>query len=1044
MVRTDPPTRAPSPLRLIVGATTIVAFIGTSREECMSTRSAIAATSPTDSFIGRGAERERLRQALRHSETGRGQLVLLTGAAGIGKTRLALDIADEATRQARPVLWGRCLEEPGAPPYWPWVQVLRGLPEVPGGPAALGALGLPSVALLAGIVPSLFAQGAAPQRRRTVAPTDRFQLFDAVAQLLHQVARHEPLVLMLEDLHWADTTSLRLLAFVASGMVDSQLFIVGSCRDGELTRAHPLSDTFAELERMPAFSRLPLAGFSTAETGQYLSVTTGCETTAAVASAVQARTEGHPLFLRETLRWVMGSRTRLPTWTEADTAALGRMPPGVRDVIGKRLNGLPPRAVRLLSMAACIGRDFDVRLLSAVDAETDDDEVLLVLAESLAARLVEPTDDLRRLRFSHALVRETLYDDILPMRRVKLHRQIGEWLEATHADAIDAWLPQLAYHFGESADDAGRAARATAYAERAAAQSAQLSAYEEAARFYRLALRLERDCGAPEAGRRCGLLLGLGDALVRMGAGEASLAAWQEAATLAHESGSGAALVRAALGASWGTTLAAHRADQAMTLLTQALQLPGLEANLRVELLARLCRAHVHCDQRAAADATQSQALALATELGDARSLYLALACITTAGYWPERLTARVAAGTQAHAFATADDAIERSALVDLLAHHVCDLLRVGDTPALKRVLDQAMPLAQAAHSAFHEGLLHCMLAVVSINEGRFDDAQTLAAQALLVGRRASEDIAMGAYGMQMFCLRREQGRLNESLPLLRQFVAMTAEAQVWRPGLALLYADLGMDAECRAEAAATFAEALTAVASDARSLGMLAFAAEVCVHLGDAHHADTFYQRLSPYAGSVLLIDHSGPCLGAADRLLGMLATVQARWDVAQQHFETALALDERSGAVVWLAHSRQRYAWMLQRRLEACVAPAARGPMLARAHELLDAAQGAARAFGMGTLLERIAAVRTALAPPPQAYPFGLTSREVQVLQLVAIGRNNRDVATVLDISPNTVANHLRSIFDKTYCANRTEAAAFAIREGLATPRPSPASPQ
>jgi predicted ATPase len=630
----------------------------------MSTRRAIGAMPPADAFIGRGAERERLRQALRRSETGRGQLVLLTGAAGIGKTRLALDIAEEAARQARPVLWGRCLEGPGAPPYWPWVQVLRGLPAVPGGPAALGALGAPSAALLADIAPSLFAQGAAPQRRHTDAPTDRFQLFDAVAQLLYQVARHEPLVLMLEDLHWADTTSLRLLAFVASGMVDTQLFMVGSCRDAELTRAHPLSETFAELERMPAFSRLPLAGFSTAETGQYLSVTTGCETTAAVASAVHARTEGHPLFLRETLRWVMGSRTRLSSWTEADTAALGRMPPGVRDVIGKRLNGLSPRAVRLLSMAACIGRDFDVRLLSAIEAETDNDEVLSVLAESLAARLVEATDDPQRLRFSHALVRETLYDDMLPMRRLKVHRRIGEWLEATHADAIAAWLPQLAYHFGESADDAGQAARAMAYAERAAVQSAQLLAYEEAAKFYQLALRLERDCGAPDAGRRCELLLGLGDVLVRVGAGDPSLPAWQEAAALARESGSGAALVRAALGASWGTTLAARRADQAMPLLTQALQLPGLEARLRVELLARLCRAHVHCDQRAAADAAQSQALALATELGDARCLFLALACITTSMYWPERLTARVAAGTRAHALAIADDTIERWALV--------------------------------------------------------------------------------------------------------------------------------------------------------------------------------------------------------------------------------------------------------------------------------------------------------------------------------------------------------------------------------------------
>jgi hypothetical protein len=606
------------------------------------------------------------------------------------------------------------------------MQILRALLTVPGGAAALAALEPSSAALLAGIAPSLFAPAVAPPRRRAAAPPERFQLFDAVAQLLQHVARQELLILVLEDLHWADPTSLRLLAFMAGGMVDTRLFILASCRDAELTRTHPLSQTFAELERLPAFSRLQLSGFSASEPEQYLHVATGCTPTAVIAGAVHARTEGHPLFLRETLRWVMGTRLRLAAWTDAETSTLSRIPPGVRDVIGKRLNGLPPRAVRLLGIAACIGRDFDVRLLSALDAETDDDEVLSVLAESLAARLVESTDDPQRLRFSHALVRETLYDDMLPLRRVKWHRQIGEWLEVKHAAALDDVLPQLAYHFGESADDPGRAARATHFATRAAAQAVQVLAYEEATRFYRLALRLESRCEPPSADRRCELLLGLGDTLVRVGAGEASLPAWQEAASLARECGSGVALVRAALGASWGTTLAAHRADQAMALLVQALRLPELDGPLRVELWSRLCRAHVHCDQRAAADAARAQALALANELGDARSLYLAQACITTAGYWPERLAARVAAGVQAFSLAAADASIERSALVDLLAHHVCDLLRVGDTPALKRALEQALPLARATHSAFHEGLFHCMHAVWAINEGRFDDAEAL------------------------------------------------------------------------------------------------------------------------------------------------------------------------------------------------------------------------------------------------------------------------------------------------------------------------------
>jgi DNA-binding CsgD family transcriptional regulator len=221
--------------------------------------------------------------------------------------------------------------------------------------------------------------------------------------------------------------------------------------------------------------------------------------------------------------------------------------------------------------------------------------------------------------------------------------------------------------------------------------------------------------------------------------------------------------------------------------------------------------------------------------------------------------------------------------------------------------------------------------------------------------------------------------------------------------------------------------EAMPAMPANADALTRACFAAEVCVYQEDAPRAANLYRMLEPYRGTTLLLDIGGPCLGAADRLLGMLSTVEKRWDVAQKHFIVANEIDARTGARMWLAHGRYSYAWMLHARGSPEDRPLAR--------ELLEAAVADARTFGMPQLVARIEALTAVLdrLSDERRYPCGLTRREVEVLRLVAIGRNNRDIAHVLEISSNTVANHIRSILEKTYTANRTEAAAFASHAGL-----------
>jgi DNA-binding CsgD family transcriptional regulator len=289
---------------------------------------------------------------------------------------------------------------------------------------------------------------------------------------------------------------------------------------------------------------------------------------------------------------------------------------------------------------------------------------------------------------------------------------------------------------------------------------------------------------------------------------------------------------------------------------------------------------------------------------------------------------------------------------------------------------------------------------------------------ALRDGRGVAEDKAIGAYGMQMFCLRREQGRLQEALPT-RASSRDTPDADL-KPVWLIYELDMGRPARSSMPASQ-----MAGVPSGAGRLTTAIFAAEVCVYLRDTEHAALLYDALRGYSGMNLLGDTSGPCFGSADRLLGSLVTVMGQWDAAQRHFEAALAMDAATGWKVWLAHSRHRYAQMLQLRA---------GPGdLEKARELLVDALAQGAALGMQALAARVEALAGQLGAPAHAYPCGLSEREVEVLRLIAIGRNNREIGQVLSISPNTVANHVRSILEKTYTANRTEAAAFANREGL-----------
>jgi DNA-binding CsgD family transcriptional regulator len=286
----------------------------------------------------------------------------------------------------------------------------------------------------------------------------------------------------------------------------------------------------------------------------------------------------------------------------------------------------------------------------------------------------------------------------------------------------------------------------------------------------------------------------------------------------------------------------------------------------------------------------------------------------------------------------------------------------------------------------------------------------------MLTGRDAS-----GTHGIQMFSIRREQGRLAELAPVIR--ILASGRHGSWRPGLVSLLVELGMEREARRELARIAGEGLEPM-RESLWLASLTYVTDACVALGDEAVAALVYPELAPLAGANVMIGHLVAYYGAADRYLGMLASTLGEWERAQEHFERALATNRAMDARTWLAHTCYEYARMLIAR---------GGERRGGGAELLAEGEQLASAIGLAALRKRIAELGGAQTPP-SGLPDGLSAREAQILRLVARGLSNREIGAELTISEHTAANHVRSILRKTGCSNRTEAASYAHRHALA----------
>jgi tetratricopeptide (TPR) repeat protein len=405
-------------------------------------------------FVGRHREMDALKAAFEETLGGHGKMAALVGEPGIGKTRTAQELATYAAMRGGQVLWGRCYEGGGAPPYWPWVQAIRSYVIDRDAEAVRQEMGS-TASVIAEIVPDVKERLPDLQPPQTMEDPEsaRFRLFDAITTFLKTASGTQPIVLMLEDLHWSDKPSLMLLEFVARELNNSRLMIVGNYRDMELNRRHPLSVTLGELTREHLFDRVVLRGLQKHDVHRFIEVAAGIDPPDSLVAVVHSQTEGNPLFVTETVRLLIqeGDITS-GTKSQGGTSSWEvRIPEGVREVIGRRLDRLSERCNEVLTIAAVIGRRFRFAVLLNLAEEVSENMLLDVLDEALNARIVEEDiSEVGLYQFSHALMQETLTSELSATRLVRLHARIAEALEQHYGADSEAHAEELVEHFAEA------------------------------------------------------------------------------------------------------------------------------------------------------------------------------------------------------------------------------------------------------------------------------------------------------------------------------------------------------------------------------------------------------------------------------------------------------------------------------------------------------------------------------------------------------------------------------------------------------------------
>jgi DNA-binding SARP family transcriptional activator/tetratricopeptide (TPR) repeat protein len=899
--------------------------------------------------IGREPELAQLEELwlMASGQEGSGQLVFLAGDAGIGKTTLTADVARRVHAAGATVLAGRSPRETVVP-YQPILEALRHWAlNVPASELSSAAREYGSE--LSRLIPELRRRAPdLPPPPADEPETERYRLFEAVVGLLTELSRGAPVLLVLDDLQWADRPTLLLLRHLARATNPARVLILGAYRSTE-RRGDTFTNALTELRRDRLASQIDIRGLSESATAELVRLRAGETPSRSFAHALYEETEGNPFFVEEIVRHLLEAGVRAGSASASVLQRFG-LPEGVKQVIAWRLGRLEAAALELLRVAAVIGREVDAALLERVVLLAEE-EFLSSLEEALAAGLLVESDEKPgSYLFSHALIRETLYEGMSVPRRARIHKRVGEAIEATQGRRQARYLPELAHHFTRGVVDAEDAEEAISYALRAAEQATTMLAHEEAAEHYARALDVQGRFEPEATRRRLELLLAMGEARVRGGERAQASSAFREAAALAEQLDDGAALARAAVGASRRYVQPPGVVDtELIDMIERALELEPGPTLMRVRLLACLCGAIYYSPDRDRMQALSQEAIDIATKLGDPEARAHACSARRRVLWDAPHLQDRIEASTEMLTLARQIGNLE----LQLQAHAwlVVDLLERGDRDAVDAQMEAFADGADRLRQSLFEWTSIVWRAMRALLAGALDRADRLSSEALAAGAPAEAVTASQYYAIQTMAIRRDQGRMGELEQATRQLVADNPTRVAWRAALASMLCEEGRLEEAREEFERLAADDFEDVPKDLDWMIAMTLLSDVCADLGDAERAALLYDRLEPYADSNVVIGLAAVCLGSAAGFLGKLAATMGRGEQALEHFERALVANRALGAPGCLARTQVDYARAL-----------GSDP---RARDLLDAAGEAAERYGLGAVAHKVAALRAEPMP-------------------------------------------------------------------------------
>ncbi len=904
-------------------------------------------------LIGRTAELDMLRQRWKQSCDREMRCVLLVGEPGIGKSRILRAFRDSIASDAYEIIPFHCSSYYRNSPFWPVLQRMQrayrldpktfAASDAERLEATLGALGV-DAAEAAPVLTTLLGMPTG-ERYPTIdasSPSFKRRTLDVLVTIVERMASAQPVLLIVEDAHWLDPSTLEFVRLMLERLVSARLLLLLTARPEfkpGWTYPHLVQ---VNLDRLSRRDRVAMIE----------KLTGGKSLPSAVLDQIVAKTDGVPLFVEELTKTVLqgdllrdaGGRYELKGARQAIA-----IPDTLQGSLLSRLDRLEPGVKEVAQVAATIGREFGRRLLALIAARPED-ELQATLDRLIAAEIILPAPASAEggtYVFRHALIQEIAYQSLLLARRRQYHGLIADALESHYPDIAERQPELIAQNLtaGEIFD------RAILYWQRAGERALARAAYEETIAHVERGLQLVQNLACTDhdrATRTLPLLLIRGRAEYALGSREA-IQTCRQAVQIARTAKLSSYFVEAVLAFDNVEIYLTGSGEASVALLQEALASTGVGESIeRCRLMSRLARTLHMTGSFERAGEMAHQATALARRLGDGKSLFDALVC-EMMHIGALHLTASAFLDRQ-HVLEELRQIAEQlgaDLVGEACARALTGFLEIGDFQRFEKALERYEQLAASARDFVFKWCVDAAHAMRAILLGDYALAERKAEEALRTAENVDARFAAGVYGIQMFTIRREQGRLAEVAPLFKRFVDDHPEDSTWRPGLMLIASDLGFEAQAR-RSLDQMAESEFSLPMDSKRLVTLTYLAEVSARLRETEHAERIYAALLPFRDQAVTVPAFTLCCGAAARYLGLLASALGDWSAAEAHFEYALQMNERLRARPWLAHTQHEFSIMLSARHR-------RGDQ-ARAADLLASATAAAKELKMFALLERI----------------------------------------------------------------------------------------